>query len=77
VLVAVYFGVQYALLTGRLRINELGHLNIDWSSFTSGKPATSPAEDDTANDSPATPTADANPPEESGAEPAAENASHG
>jgi chemotaxis protein histidine kinase CheA len=92
VLVAVYFGVQYALLTGRLRINELGHINIAWDSFTGGKPATPAVEDDTAEDSPetvavdappaaATPAdahpADAVPSEETVAQPVAEDASHG
>ena len=33
VMVAIWFGVQYALLTGRLRVNEAGHVNINWAAF--------------------------------------------
>ncbi len=77
VLVAIYFGVQYALLTGRLRINEQGHLNIDWNAFANGRPTTPPREDDAASGSPATPVASANPVDDGSAEPAAEDASHG
>jgi len=74
VIVAVYFGVQYALLTGKLRINERGHLNIDWGAFAIAKPV-APGEDDAAPDSPASPAADAAAID--GAAPAAAEASDG
>ena len=76
-LVAIYFGMQYALLTGRLRINEQGHINIAWSPFADGMPATPPKEDDAASGSPATPAVTANSADGGGAEPTAEDASHG
>ena len=76
VLVAVYFGVQYALLTGRLRINERGHINIAWNSFASSRLATGPVKDDAVENSPATPAAVAKPTDAGGAEPAAEEASN-
>jgi hypothetical protein len=74
-LVAIYFGVQYALLTGRLRINELGHINIAWNAFVDGRSATPPVEED-AKGLQAT-AAPADPSGASATEPAAENASDG
>jgi hypothetical protein len=74
VMVAVYFGVQYALLTGNLRINERGHLNIDWGAFAIAKPVV-PGEGDAAPDSPASPAADAAAVD--GAAPAAKDTSDG
>ena len=74
VVVAIYFGVQYALLTGKLRINEQGHLNIDWRAFANAKATTPPGKDDAAEDSPATPAAVANSVNDGSTEPAAQDA---
>ena len=63
--VAIYFGVQYALLTGKLRINERGHLNIDWSAFAATKPA-EPNDGFAAPDSPLPPATDATPVDDGG-----------
>ncbi len=45
-LVAIYFSVQYALLTGRLCIDKSGNLNIDWNTFVNSKLATPSSEQD-------------------------------
>ncbi len=40
VLVALYWGVEYALLTGKLIISK-GHIDIDWNAFHKGNKAES------------------------------------
>ena len=41
-LVAIYWGVEYALLTGRLIISKSGHIDIDWNASPVGQAATQP-----------------------------------
>jgi hypothetical protein len=77
-IVALYFGVEYAMLTGRLRVSKSGHIDIHWNGLAGNKPATSPvkssaASDDVAEDSTAEqiPAAGVNPGGNAGAEPEA------
>ena len=44
-LVAIYWGMEYALLSGRLTISKSGHIDIDWNASPHGKGAAPPAED--------------------------------
>jgi len=50
-LVAIYWGVEYALLTGRLIISKSGSIDIDWNASPHAKPATPPDEADEAAES--------------------------
>jgi len=52
VVVALFWGLEYALLTGRLIVNKSGHLNIEWkASSHHGASAASSATDDGAEHS--------------------------
>ncbi len=51
IVVAIFWGMEYALLSGRLIVNKSGHLNIDWKrSSHDAATAPSPAGDDAAED---------------------------
>jgi hypothetical protein len=54
IVVAVFWGLEYALLTGRLIVNKSGHVNIDWkgSSHRGPNAASSPGDDDAENSPP-------------------------
>jgi hypothetical protein len=47
-LVAVYWGMEYALLSGRLTISKSGHIEIDWNKSPQRKVAAPPAADEAA-----------------------------
>ena len=48
IVVALFWGLEYALLTGRLMVNKKGHINIEWkaSSHHGARAASSTEEDD-------------------------------
>ena len=50
-LVAIYWGMEYALLSGRLTISKSGH--IDWNASPHAKGATPPVDDSAAENAPA------------------------
>ena len=52
-LVAIYWGMEYALLSGRLTISKSGHIDIDWNASPHRDRATPPAETDAAEEAPA------------------------
>jgi hypothetical protein len=51
-LVAIYWGMEYALLSGRLTISKSGHIDIDWNRSPHGRRGAAPAETDTAANPP-------------------------
>jgi len=47
ILVAIYWGMEYALLSGRLTISKSGHIDIDWNASPHPQPPAMTADEET------------------------------